>query len=107
MTEAPILALPDFNKVFDMDCDASNVGIGIVLSQESKPIAYFSEKLNNSYKNYSSYDKKFHAIIQALGHWRHYLISKEFILFSDHEALKYINGQHKLNNRHEKWVEFL
>ncbi|PKI73971.1 hypothetical protein CRG98_005588 [Punica granatum] len=107
MTEAPLLALPDFEKVFEVCCDASNVGIGAVLSQEGKPLAFFSEKLNGPRRNYSTYDKEFYAIVQALANWRHYLISKEFVLFSDHEALKYINGQHKLNNRHAKWVEFL
>ncbi|PRQ47216.1 putative nucleotidyltransferase, Ribonuclease H [Rosa chinensis] len=107
MTDAPILVLLDFSKVFEVDCDASNVGIGAVLSQEGKPVAFFSEKLNHSRTRYSTYDKEFYAIIRALNHWRHYLICKEFILFSDHEALRFINGQHKLNNRHAKWVEFL
>nr|CAD1820506.1 unnamed protein product [Ananas comosus var. bracteatus] len=107
MIEAPLLTLPDFDKVFEVECDASNVGIGVVLSQEGKPLAFFSEKLNNSRQNYSTYDKEFYAIVRALEHWRHYLISKEFVLFSDHEALKYIHGQHKLNRRHAKWVEFL
>ncbi|XXG79359.1 hypothetical protein AAC387_Pa09g0449 [Persea americana] len=107
VTEAPILVLPDFDKVFEVNCDASKVGIGAVLSQEGKPIAYFSEKLNDSHKKYSTYDKEFYAIIQALDHWSHYLLPKEFILFSDHEALKYINGQHKLSNKHATWVEFL
>nr|CAD1832991.1 unnamed protein product [Ananas comosus var. bracteatus] len=90
-----------------LECDASNVGIGAVLSQEGKPLAFFSEKLNNSRQNYSTYDKEFYTIVRALEHWRHYLISKEFVLFTDHEALKYIHGQHKLNRRHAKWVEFL
>jgi len=107
LSQAPILSLPDFNKVFEVHCDASNVGIGAVLSQEGKPIAYFSEKLNDCRKKYSTYDKELYALIQALRHWRHYLIHKEFLLFSDHDALKYINGQHKLNTRHAKWVEFL
>lgn len=107
MTEAPILVLPDFCKVFEVDCDASNVGIGAVLSQEGKPIASFSEKLTNSGMRYSTYDKEFYAIVRALDHWHHYLISQEFILYSDHEALQFINGQHKLNRRHARWVEFL
>ena len=107
MTEAYILVLLDFSKIFEVDCDTSNFGIGTVLSLEGKPIAYFSEKLTNCRTRYSTYGKEFYAIIRSLSHWRHYLISKEFILYSDHEALKFINGQHKLKSRHAHWVEFL
>ncbi|KAE8695418.1 putative CCCH-type zinc finger family protein [Hibiscus syriacus] len=107
MTEAPVLALPDFDKVFEVNCDASGVGIGGVLSQACHPVAFFSEKLSGSKKNYSTYDLEFYAIVQSLKHWRHYLVQKEFILFTDHEALKYINGQHKLSRRHAKWVAYL
>ncbi|KAJ0972256.1 hypothetical protein J5N97_020215 [Dioscorea zingiberensis] len=107
MTEAPILALSDFDKVFEVNCDASGVGVGGVLSQSGRPVAFFSEKLSGSKKNYSTYDLEFYAIVQSLKHWRHYLIQKEFILFTDHEALKYINGQHKLSRRHAKWVAYL
>jgi hypothetical protein len=56
---------------------------------------------------YSSYDKEFYAIVQALKHWRHYLMPKEFVLFSDNHALQYIMQQPKLNQKHVKWVEFL
>ena len=90
-----------------MHCDASGVSIRSVLSQKCKPVAFFSEKLNEMKRKYSTYDKEFYAIVRSLEHLRHYLISKEFILYSDHKALKYINGQHKLNTRHAKWVEFL
>uniref|UniRef100_A0A2N9I8Y4 RNA-directed DNA polymerase n=1 Tax=Fagus sylvatica TaxID=28930 RepID=A0A2N9I8Y4_FAGSY len=83
------------------------VGIGAVLSQEGKPIAFFSEKLNESHRKYSTYDKVFYAIIRALDHWSHYLLPNEFLLHSDHEALKYLNSQQKLNSRHVSWVEFL
>lgn len=107
VTEARILSLPDFDKIFEVDCDASNVGIGAVLSQEGKPIAFFSEKLSDSRKKYSTYDKEFYAIVRCLHHWSHYLLPKEFILFSDHEVLKYLNSQQKLNSRHAKWSEFL
>lgn len=106
MTKAPVLALPDFEKVFELDC-VSGVGIGAVLSQDGRPISFFSEKFSDSLKNYSTYDKEFYAIVRALEHWRHYLISKEFVLYSDHGELKYINGQHKLKPRHARWVEFL
>jgi len=59
LTKAPILTLPNFTKSFEIECDASNIGIGVVLLQESHPIAYFSEKLKGSYLNYSTYDKDF------------------------------------------------
>ena len=91
MTIALVLTLPDFNKVFEVDYDASNVGVGAVLSQESRPIAFFSEKLNNAKRKYSTYDKEFYAIIRALNHWSHYLRPKDFVLNSDHEAVKYLN----------------
>ena len=87
--------------------NASKVGIGGVLNQEGWPIAYFSEKLNGSRQNYSNYDVEFYAIVQALKFWRHYLIQREFILHSDHEALKFLNSQQKLNHRHAKWVAYL
>ena len=96
VTEAPCLVLPDFNKVFEVECDASQVGIGAVLSQEGRPIAFFSEKLNEAKRKYSTYDK-FYAIYRALFHWCQYLLYKPFVLFSDHKALKFINHQHKLN----------
>lgn len=89
---------------FEVDCDASNVGIGAVLRQEGRSISYFNEKLNGSRRRYSTYDKEFYAIVWTLGY---YLFPKEFFLFSDHEALKHINGQHKLDSRHAQWVEFL
>jgi len=105
--EASVLAVPNFNKLFEVDYDASGVGIGAILMQDERLIAYFSEKLNDSRKNYSTYDKEFYALVRALDHWSHYLRPKQFLFHSDHEALKYSNGQHKLNPRHAKWVKFL
>ncbi|KAK8936663.1 hypothetical protein KSP39_PZI012026 [Platanthera zijinensis] len=107
MTEAPVLRLPDFSKVFELTCDASGVGIGGVLSQEGHPVSYFSEKLSGPKLNYSNYDREFYAVVRCLHHWRHYLLSKEFVILSDHEALRFINGQHKISPRHAKWVAFL
>uniref|UniRef100_A0A2N9IG07 RNA-directed DNA polymerase n=1 Tax=Fagus sylvatica TaxID=28930 RepID=A0A2N9IG07_FAGSY len=81
--------------------------IGGVLSQERHPIAYFSEKLNDAKLRYSTYDKEFYAVVQALRHWSHYLLPKEFVIYSDHDALRHLNSQKKLNFRHASWVEYL
>jgi hypothetical protein len=107
LTEALILILPDFTKTFEVECDASGIGIGGVLMQQGKPIAYFSEKLGGAQLNYSVYDKELYALVRALETWQHYLWPKEFVIHSDHEALKYLKGQAKLNRRHAKWVEFI
>ncbi|KAH9681967.1 Endonuclease [Citrus sinensis] len=103
----PILALPDFSLTFKVHCDASKVGIGVVLSQQGKLITYFSEKLNGAKAHYNTYDVEFYAVVQALKHWRHYLIYKDFVLYTDHAALKYLNSQDKLSHRHASWTTFL
>ncbi|XP_017637300.2 uncharacterized protein LOC108479297 [Gossypium arboreum] len=93
--------------MFEIECDASGIRIGTVLTQEGKPVEYFSEKLSGAPLNYPTYDKKMYALIRALETWQHYLWPKEFVIHSDHKSLKHIKGQHKLNKRHAKWVEFL
>jgi hypothetical protein len=107
ITEQPVLVLPDFTKVFQVKCDASGFAIGAVLSQEDRPIVYFSEKLDEAKVKYSTYDKEFYAIIQVLKKWRHYLIPKEFVLYSDNHALQFVTQQEKLNQKHAKWVEYM
>ncbi|CAL2257726.1 unnamed protein product [Prunus armeniaca] len=107
LTEARKLRHPDLTKVFEVACDASGVGIGGVLSQEGHPVAYFSEKLNEAKKRYSTYDKEFYVVVQALRYWQYYLLPNEFVLYSDHQALKYLHSQRTISSRHVKWSEYL
>ena len=107
LTNAPLLQLPDFTKTFELEVDASGHGIGGVLTQGGKPVAYFSEKLSGAELNYPTYDKELYALIRCLKTWQHYLWPKEFVIHSDHEALKYLKSQARLNRRHARWVEFM
>lgn len=107
LTHAPLLALPNFDKPFEIHCDASSFAIGGVLTQEKRPIAYFSEKLFGAQINYPIYDKDLYALVRVLHVWEHFLCPHEFILHTDHETLKYFKGQTKLNKRHAKWSEFI
>ena len=106
LTQSPVLALPDFNRPFEVECDASGIGIGGVLMQEGKPIAYFSEKLKGACLNYSTYDKELYALFRVLKTWQHYLWPREFILHTDHES-KHFKSQDKLDRRHGRWMEFI
>jgi hypothetical protein len=72
LTHVPLLQLPDFGKAFELECDASGVGIGGILMQ-GKPIAYFSKKLSGPVLNYSMYDKELYALVQTFEMWQHYL----------------------------------
>lgn len=107
LTSAPILVLPDFASPFELHCDASKLGIGAVLSQKGRHISYYSEKLNGSRVRYSTYDVELYAVVQAVRHWRHYLFHQEFVLFTDHVALKYLGNQDKISARHASWIAYL
>ena len=78
-----------------------------MLTQEKRPIAYFSEKLSGAQLNYPIYNKELYALVRVLREWEHYLRPHEFIIHTDHETLKYLKGQTKLNKRHAKWSEFI
>jgi len=102
-----LLQLPDFSKTFEIECDASGIGLGGVLLQDGKHVAYFFEKLSEPSLNYFTYDKELYTLVWTLKTWQHYLWPKEFVIHSNHESLKHSKSRAKLNRRHAKWVEFI
>ncbi|KAE8694183.1 hypothetical protein F3Y22_tig00110788pilonHSYRG00591 [Hibiscus syriacus] len=95
MCEAPVLALPNFEQKFFLETDASSRGIGVVLSQAGRPIAYLSRALGPKHADLSIYEKEYLAILMTVSHWRHYLESGSFVIKTDHEPLKHLL-EHKL-----------
>ena len=84
-----MLSLLDFSKEFGIECDASRHGVGAILLQEQRPIAFFSKalKTNKSFK--SVYEKEIMALVLVVQHWRHYLMGRSFKVFTDHKSLRY------------------
>ncbi|KAK8933702.1 hypothetical protein KSP39_PZI015574 [Platanthera zijinensis] len=96
-----------FEKLFEVQSDASGVGIEAVLSQDKRPVAFFSVKLSDARRKWAAYDQEFYAVVRALKHWEHYLLHKEFILYTDHQALKFINSQKRMDDMHLRWTTYL
>ena len=104
IADQPILVLLDLYKLFIVECDASDKAIGGVLSQEGRPMTFFSENLNEAKQKYSTYDLELYAMVQSLRKWRHYLLPKEFVVYTNNHALSFLNRLEKLNHRHMKWI---
>ncbi|GKD83207.1 putative reverse transcriptase domain-containing protein, partial [Tanacetum coccineum] len=96
---APILALPEGSENFVVYCDASHKGLGAVLMQKEKVIAYVSRQLKVHEKNYTTHDLELGAVVFALKMWRHYLYGTKFIVFINHKSLHHIRDQKELNIR--------
>lgn len=79
----PILALPDFSKLFVVECDAYGVGLGVVLMQEGRPLAFHSEALKGRCLYLSTFVKEFLAVVKAIKKWRPYLVGKPFVIETD------------------------
>lgn len=107
LTTAPILTLPEGSGGFVVYSDASGSGLGCVLMQNGKVIAYGSRQLRIHEKNYPIHDLELAAVIHALKIWRHYLYGEKFEIYTDHKSLKYIFSQKDLNMRQRRWMEFL
>ncbi|GKD02927.1 putative reverse transcriptase domain-containing protein, partial [Tanacetum coccineum] len=104
---APILTLPQGANNFVVYCDASHKGLGAVLMQNEKVIAYASRQLKIHEKNYTTHDFKFGAVVFALKIWRHYLYRTKCTMFIDHKILQHILDQKELNMRQRRWLELL
>jgi hypothetical protein len=85
-----ILALLNFTKAFEIECDISGKGIEAELIQDKRSIVYFSKKLNEATLNYLTYDNEFYAIMRMLETLQHYLWPNEFVIHYDHESLKHL-----------------
>ncbi|WVZ53112.1 hypothetical protein U9M48_004098 [Paspalum notatum var. saurae] len=107
LTTAPILVLPDPAKKFTVYCDASKEGLGCVLMQEGKVIAYASRQLRKHEVNYPTHDLELAAVVHALKIWRHYLFGTKCEFYTDHKSLKYIFTQNELNMRQRRWLELI
>jgi hypothetical protein len=94
MSTTPVLGLPNFSKQFILETDACDTGIGAVLIQDNKPVAYVSKALAVKHQQLSIYEKEFLALIMAVEKWRSYLQKKEFIIRTDHKSLCYLGEQH-------------
>ncbi|GKF48573.1 putative reverse transcriptase domain-containing protein, partial [Tanacetum coccineum] len=94
---APILALPEGSENFVVYCDASQKGLGAVLMQREKVIAYASRQLKVHEKNYNTHDLELGAVVFALKMWRHYLYGTKCIVFTNHKSLQHILDQKELN----------
>nr|GEW36031.1 putative reverse transcriptase domain-containing protein [Tanacetum cinerariifolium] len=106
-TNAPILALPKGSENFVVYCDTSHNGLGAVLMQKEKSIAYASHQLKIHEKNYMTHDLELGAVVFTLKMWRHYLYGTKYVVFTDHKSLRHILDQKKLNMRQCRWLELL
>ncbi|CAH9130821.1 unnamed protein product [Cuscuta epithymum] len=104
MTTTPTLALPDFSQPFVIQTDASGEGIGAILSQNDKPIAFMSRTLGVAKRNWSTYAREMLAIIVAIRTWRPYLLGRRFIIQTDQRSLRYLLEQRILTPEQQKWM---
>ncbi|GJU13788.1 putative reverse transcriptase domain-containing protein [Tanacetum coccineum] len=107
LCSAPILALPQGAEDFIVYCDASHKGLGAVLMQNEKVIAYASRQLKIHEKNYTTHDLELGAVVFALKIWRHYLYGTKCTVFTDHKSLQHILDQKEQNMRQRRWLELL
>ncbi|PNX92555.1 retrotransposon-related protein, partial [Trifolium pratense] len=104
MTTPPVLVLPNFDIPFEVECDAAGRGIGAVLMQQKQPIAFFSKALSEGNLTKSVYEKELMALVLAIQHWRHYLLGKSFVVYTDHKSLKHFLQQRVTSPDQQCWL---
>jgi hypothetical protein len=107
LVSAPILTMPDITNSFDVYCRASKLGLGSVLMQDGKVIAYLSRQLCPHELNYHTNDLELAAVVHALKTWRHYLMGNRCEIYTDHKILKYIFSKKELNMRQRRWIKLI
>jgi len=107
VTNPPVLVLPNFSKPFLIECDASGKGIGAVLMQQQRPIAYFSQALKGRFLLLSTYEKELIALVSAVKKWRPYLLRHPFTIKTDHQSLKFLLEQKIGTPMQQRWVSKL
>nr|GEY59637.1 putative reverse transcriptase domain-containing protein [Tanacetum cinerariifolium] len=107
LCSASILALPGGSENCMVYCDASYKGLGAVLMQKKKVIAYPSRQLKIHEKNYTTHDLELGAVVFALKTWRYYFYDTKCVVFTDHKSLQHILDQKELNMRQRRWLELL
>ena len=97
MTLLLVLTVLDFSKPFVVETDASSKGIGAVLLQEERAVAFLSQRLSDKAQNKSVYERELMVVVMAIQKWRHYLIRRHFVIHTNQRSLKYFNEQHLLS----------
>jgi hypothetical protein len=104
---APVLMMSAMEKSFSISGDASGQGLGCVLMQDGRVVAYVSQQLRKHEVNYPTHDLKLAVVVHSLKIWRHYLIGKRCELYTDQKSLKYIFTRMDLNLRQMRWLELI
>jgi len=104
VTQAPVLALPNFSKQFTIECDASGLGVGAVLMQDKRPNAYLSKALKGKALHMSTYEKELFALVTAIQKWWPYLLGYYFVVKTNQESLKFLLEQKIGTPFQQKWL---